>query len=334
MRTLQEVPNEEIDFTAWLGITRGDNDLSVELFNTSQFPATGRHAEHLPNWEYNSAGQDDASLKEGIRAVLRLCKREYWCRIWTIQEIMLAQNLRILCGASRVDWVFAFRFMNHCNSFSRTYQVGYDADFSQLAQTVSSTQAFAALSMKMALPVGCFEADAGIHLGVLLARFGVMKSSDILDQIYALLPLTPRRKPPDYDEYLQQKPELGDLRPNYERSPLYLYFDVLRYLKDNGLDLLVGTISSNELKMNIRKRLQLDSSGTCEKLDRIERMPNAFSELSRWDIPRSEAVAERKPAPYAIWNKILMNWLVRYDGSTIPDPGHMRFSRPKDTEPG
>jgi len=165
-----------------------------------------------------------------------------------------------------------------------------------------------------------------------LTRFGVKESSEILDQIYALLPLTPRRKPPDYDEYLRQIPALGDLQPDYERSSLYLYFNVLRYLKDNGVDLLNGTISSNELKINVRKRLQLASSETCEKLDRIESMPDALSELSRWHIRRSRVMVEEESnAPYVIRDEILMDWLVRFNG-TIPDPRDIRFPSSEDTK--
>jgi hypothetical protein len=39
------------------------------------------------------------------RSVLELCERQYWRRIWIVQEIMLAKKATILCGDKQVNWV-------------------------------------------------------------------------------------------------------------------------------------------------------------------------------------------------------------------------------------
>ena len=39
------------------------------------------------------------------RAVLCLCERTYWTRIWIVQEIMLARKATILCGEQQVSWM-------------------------------------------------------------------------------------------------------------------------------------------------------------------------------------------------------------------------------------
>jgi hypothetical protein len=46
------------------------------------------------------------------RAMLALCERMYWKRIWIIQEIMLAKHARILCGNRQVDWERLSEFMD------------------------------------------------------------------------------------------------------------------------------------------------------------------------------------------------------------------------------
>jgi hypothetical protein len=39
------------------------------------------------------------------RAVLGLCERGYWKRIWILQEIMLARKATVICGDQQVDWM-------------------------------------------------------------------------------------------------------------------------------------------------------------------------------------------------------------------------------------
>jgi hypothetical protein len=38
-------------------------------------------------------------------ALLALCERHYWRRIWIVQEIMLAKEATILCGEKKVSWI-------------------------------------------------------------------------------------------------------------------------------------------------------------------------------------------------------------------------------------
>jgi hypothetical protein len=38
------------------------------------------------------------------RAVIAVCERNYWKRIWIVQEILLAQKATILCGDKQISW--------------------------------------------------------------------------------------------------------------------------------------------------------------------------------------------------------------------------------------
>lgn len=40
----------------------------------------------------------------GFRAVLRLLHREWWRRLWTLQETVLAREVSVLCGHHCIDW--------------------------------------------------------------------------------------------------------------------------------------------------------------------------------------------------------------------------------------
>jgi len=39
------------------------------------------------------------------KAILRLCEKEYWRRIWIVQEVLLAKEVKILCGGRCVQWI-------------------------------------------------------------------------------------------------------------------------------------------------------------------------------------------------------------------------------------
>jgi len=55
-------------------------------------------------------GDKDVNFKKlwsprKARAVLALCERDYWKRIWIVQEIMLAKKATVLCGDQQVGWM-------------------------------------------------------------------------------------------------------------------------------------------------------------------------------------------------------------------------------------
>ena len=42
--------------------------------------------------------------KESSTALKALCNRDYWQRMWILQEVSLAKSLTVYCGEDRVDW--------------------------------------------------------------------------------------------------------------------------------------------------------------------------------------------------------------------------------------
>lgn len=42
--------------------------------------------------------------RNGWKSLKRLCSREYWKRVWIIQEIVLAQNVVFRCGKMQLNW--------------------------------------------------------------------------------------------------------------------------------------------------------------------------------------------------------------------------------------
>lgn len=43
-------------------------------------------------------------LKPEGAAISKLFSKPYWRRVWIIQEVVVAQNIKILCGKHYLDW--------------------------------------------------------------------------------------------------------------------------------------------------------------------------------------------------------------------------------------
>lgn len=78
----------------WLGEadSMADSDVAMQHIETRE-PLGDREIAPWNFWSQKEA-----------RAVLALCKRKYWTRIWFVQEIMLAKRATIMCGKEQVSW--------------------------------------------------------------------------------------------------------------------------------------------------------------------------------------------------------------------------------------
>ncbi|KAK4894946.1 hypothetical protein LTR27_006813 [Elasticomyces elasticus] len=81
--------SQAIKVLAWLGPAHSDSDLAMQTMANSR-------THRKPNRFWNTPG--------GL-AVARLCNRAYWTRMWIFQEVMLAQNVVLLCGNKTAEWI-------------------------------------------------------------------------------------------------------------------------------------------------------------------------------------------------------------------------------------
>jgi Heterokaryon incompatibility protein (HET) len=64
---------------------------------------------YLEKYDANNEASDEVEKQddkndEGWAALANLCRREYWYRTWIIQELLLASNIDLLCGDTKVSW--------------------------------------------------------------------------------------------------------------------------------------------------------------------------------------------------------------------------------------
>lgn len=81
-----DIYSEAKQVVVWLGVEEDDSEQAQELL------------QDLSNVK--------KSLNEplNLRSVVSLFDRDYWSRLWVVQEILHARNVVVLCGSSRLSW--------------------------------------------------------------------------------------------------------------------------------------------------------------------------------------------------------------------------------------
>lgn len=78
----------------WLGPASDNSELAMDfLAHRASRALRARGLGYAPVW----TDQEGAAMRD-------LCEREYWRRMWIIQEVIHADRIRVWCGARSVDW--------------------------------------------------------------------------------------------------------------------------------------------------------------------------------------------------------------------------------------
>jgi hypothetical protein len=128
---------------------------------------------------------------------------EYWKRLWIVQEVVLARDLRIQCGESSIEWFVMGKFLA-CLKYT------CDSDY-------RGPRYIPALRYTPAAKLGYFRSETkqswlrDLILSKSLATFRNAKCSDPRDKIYGLLGLSNDRNDSIYPDYNRSLLELYEL---------------------------------------------------------------------------------------------------------------------------
>ena len=116
---------------------------------------------------------------EEARSILKLFQREYWSRMWIIQEVMLAHRLEIFCGTKILSEHRLRQFIKNrgemCNP-KNPYS------FVPTHKEITSSPAWHIATMRSALE----KPHEGTGFQRLLQTYGHHECEDIRDKVYAL----------------------------------------------------------------------------------------------------------------------------------------------------
>ena len=142
----------------WLGPTYGDSDRAMKVLAAMSKEST--YWKVLRGLLFFSAGP----------AILGLCQRPYWHRLWVLQELKASQATDLLCGSYCVNLESLESLLFHNNADQCVGAIIRASQDSPAAKMLSSTNASSKASLRAML-------DATSHL----------LCSDPRDKVYAIL---------------------------------------------------------------------------------------------------------------------------------------------------
>jgi hypothetical protein len=88
---------------SWLGPSRENSDKAMELIKKAE-------SHNFASSWLEKVVQDDGILWNGVHKVARLCLRDYWSRVWIVQELAHGQSILIMCGSATAKYTSLIAF--------------------------------------------------------------------------------------------------------------------------------------------------------------------------------------------------------------------------------
>ncbi|KAI2621832.1 heterokaryon incompatibility protein-domain-containing protein [Hypoxylon sp. NC1633] len=240
---------------AWLGLAKDESDFAVENLATNLH---NLNEDDISLFDQNNL-RDDMN-----RTIKSLLSRDYFSRMWVVQEILLAQDVLILCGSKCRFW----HYLSHYAGGNLTLEKPFKPSIPNAAQALITARNNLML-----------KKDSRPSLASLIMRFGAGKCSDVRDRVYGLLGLIRATNP--HSTMLQADYTISTVQV-YCRAMAFMqserillpqdpwYFEEVSTALANALELPRSSHQSISIMSTIvlRSGYEIKSSGSC-----------AFSEL-------------------------------------------------------
>ncbi|KAH8893202.1 hypothetical protein GQ53DRAFT_592027, partial [Thozetella sp. PMI_491] len=151
----------------WLGEAMGDGDQALEMIRKA---AEERYTESSTN-------------RLNQQSILTLLKREWFQRIWVLQEVAAARNIRIKCGSTEID---GYAFCLGLSVLNLFYQKSSDLMISPIAYLIRGAPFRPQYESSKINRLNRFSLN--LHpLVELVNMYHTYKATDPRDKVYALL---------------------------------------------------------------------------------------------------------------------------------------------------
>ena len=173
----------------WLGKAADSSDLVINerwLLNTAQ---------GLENIPYEVGVSQDTLLvthglprKNGLRwrALKNIFTRDWWYRLWVVQEIAVAQELLALCGGHKVK----FETLMYCFMTASSHGM---LDRSSLESIDQHAQGEALQHAGLLLNIRAAHQEGTLKLQTIMGAMRMKRCKNRVDSVYGLLGLAPQR---------------------------------------------------------------------------------------------------------------------------------------------
>lgn len=199
----------------WLGQSYDDSGLAMRFLKEERW--RGLDLEQLRSIWSSRLGD----------AILLLCCRPYWERIWVVQEILRAQDITLYCGEDEVEWSalqgLCDRLLDEIYTGLKYLPSSHLASLNlSLCTNLHSPENLGKASLLIRQRT-IYSSGSRVGLAQLQSWHGQLECSNIMDKIYALLPLD--------DKYEGDYPIVVD----YSKSAEELYRDTVLNIWDGKL---------------------------------------------------------------------------------------------------
>ncbi|KAF7185073.1 Heterokaryon incompatibility protein 6, OR allele [Pseudocercospora fuligena] len=149
----------------------------------------------LANGSAPQKARDRSKTKAGV-ALLRLCQRAYWTRLWVLQELALAKAAIVICGADQVPWTAFKTILGEADGTSRIPRLDGD----------DNTPTLRSAAATMLRLVHQSYHKATLYEKIIETKH--LECADVRDKVFALLGMPHNSGEehirPDYDEDISQ----------------------------------------------------------------------------------------------------------------------------------
>jgi hypothetical protein len=165
-------------------------------------------------------GNEILERPQAWKAMIDICHRKYWTRLWVVQEFILARSFVLCIGASQVSWIDFLRLAIFCGAHSR--KAG------SVSKEIRAWEERWKATYCTSCPIYPFTRSPLYarrkHVPwTLFALWQMQECEDPRDKVYALLSLA-------------EFPYGCEIRPNYEQCVISLYSELCRQTSKVPLD--------------------------------------------------------------------------------------------------
>lgn len=166
----------------WLGLETENSKAAFEFLRAA--------------YQRSPYNREELMHHKGWLVLEELCSREYWTRVWIVQEICLASRLILCCGTSQIPWVYLSE-LRQCrkNVWPRYMSKGEQAFMRSLPARIDQQKESR-------------NKNRGCSLWALLEAFQSSKCKEVHDKVYGFLGLSTdcgsSGIPIDYSRSVQQ----------------------------------------------------------------------------------------------------------------------------------
>ncbi|KAK8010301.1 HET-domain-containing protein [Apiospora arundinis] len=333
VKLMQDIYSLAAHTLIWLGAIDDDGELALTFISQQAAlePERARGASIEERWAGRTPGSDYVSLMRDRsyrliwEAVFEFCRRDYWSRVWMIQEIALSKNPTVVCGHMGVPWADFETCLGSVFAFVAMRDPG-DMYFWHLTPLLEDSFPLLLDGMRQeneSVPLAIKDAR---YLLSSLQKYRSFSATDPRDKIYSLLGLV-------------NEETRHEIQVDYEATVEKVFTDTFKYLlpKQRRAEAQDERVTGSAAQLFCKFTMSSDGNDTSTVGDEAFMTRNhgplnslccaGYASSKRGDFP---TWVPRGRLPFASW---LPNWSDNSRGPTIDDLSHCRFRASGDLEP-